>query len=422
MIEKTFKGKILKISITFLFFALLIASLVLRNFLNVETYYCPVFFIVLVFFISQYFGFEYKILVWFSLILMLLCVLFVFINESSLAEFSGIYTYIFLILGATGFLLDYVRERIKKNNHHFKVYRLVFLFFIILVIIYPFIFYREYIPYLSGIIKNVNYYFKKEDIELNGTKLSENIIINIEYPEKDSVLSGVAKISGWAIEANSKEGSGIDKIDIFIDGKPGIGKYLDLGEVSILEEDSPTYKLVSRFYKECYGNNPDEDTLNYWVTGIESGKASIDDMVREFILNEEFESKNLSNEEYINLLYKVLLNREADKKGFEYWLNKLNEGIDKDEILYDFLDSFEYKGLCRNYYGKISKYLEYACTGVNLRSEDISERYGEQFKMSSFNFLFNSTEFKNGKHILYFYAHSPVFGWDYIMIEINIEN
>ncbi len=420
-IRKNFIGRKLKISAIFLFFALLVASIVLKNFLNVEAYYYPAFFVILIFFLYLCFEFGYKIFIWFSLILMLLVFLFILIDENPLSELSGIYAYIFLGLGVAGLLLDYVREKVKKNSLHFKNYKLILLFILILVVISPFILYRSYLPHLPGIIKNISYYYKRDSIKLDGIELSENIIINVEYPEKDVIHKGIARISGWAVGGNSSDGPGIDEIEVFIDGKPGIGKRINLDSITI-EEGPPARELVEKFYSGCYGSSPDEETLDYWVAEIESGNASFDDMFKDFILDEEFKNKNLSDEEYVNLLYGLLLNREADKNGLNYWLNELNEEKDRDIILYDFLNSFEYRGLCRRYYNDISEYLVYANTGINLKKEDIGDEYGEQFEMSGFNFLFDSREFKNGKHTLYIYAHSPEFGWDYEMVEINIEN
>ncbi|MFA5014521.1 MAG: DUF4214 domain-containing protein [Actinomycetota bacterium] len=347
---------------------------------------------------------------------------FILIKEHSLAEFFEIYPYVFLVLGAISFGFDYVREKIKDNSRNIKIYRLVFLFFIILVIASPFVLYRKYMPDLINIVKNVNYYFKKNDIKLDGQRLSENIIISIEYPEKDNILSGIKRISGWAIESNSADDSGIDRVDIFIDGKPGIGQYLDPLYVKIIKEDSPAYKLVSRLYKECYGYIYEKNIVNSWVTKLESGKVSVDDIIKELILNEKFENRNLSDNEYINVLYKVLLNRQADNIGFRHWLDELKEGTSRENILYEFLDSPEYKTLRGTYNREISEYLEFVNTGINLPKNNVAGNYGEQFKMSGFNFLFDCTGFKNGKHTFYIFAHSSIFGWDYIMIDVNIKN
>jgi hypothetical protein len=54
--------------------------------------------------------------------------------------------------------------------------------------------------------------------------------------------------------------------------------------------------------------------------------------------------------------------------------------------------------------------------------KDVGEKYGKQFYLSGFNFQFDSTGYKNGNHTIYIFAHSPIFGWDYKTLIINIEN
>jgi len=422
MVERTFTDSKLKMPVIFLAFALLVASLILRDFLDVEKYYYPVFFTVLIFILAGYFEFGYKIHMWFSLFLMLAVIILILINEDSYAQTFGIYAYIFLGLGAAGFILDWIGGKARNNKIHFKSYKLVLLFVLILVVASPFILCRNYLPHVPGIFKNIGYYFKRDSVRLDGEDLPENIIINIRYYEKDVMHTGIARISGWAIEGNSVDDPGIDKIDIFIDGKPGIGKHLDLDYITIKKEDSPAYELVNNFYYRCYGSYPARGTLNYWVAELESGNLSIDDMAKHFILDEDFKNKNLSDKEYVNLLYRVLLNREADKNGQQYWQNRLNEEDNRDIIFYSFLDSVEYKGLSREFDIKLSGYLDIANTGINLKNENVAKNYGEQFEMSGFNFLFYTGEFKDGIHILYIYAHSPEFGWDYAAEEINVKN
>jgi hypothetical protein len=422
MVERTFKDSKLKMPVIFLAFALLVASLILRDFLDVEKYYYPVFFTVLIFILAGYFEFGYKIHMWFSLFLMLAVIILILINEDSYAQTFGIYAYIFLGLGAAGFILDFIRGKAGKSSIRFKSYKLFLLFVLIMLAASPFILYRNYLPHVPGIIKNIGYYFKRDSVRLYGEDLPENIIINIRYPEKDDVHSGLVRVSGWAIEANSQEDSGVDRIEVFVDGKPGMGKHLDLDYVNLKEEDSPAYELVNRFYNDIYGSYPDRDTIEYRVSELESGNASIDDMAKEFILNEDFKNRGLSDEEYISLLYRALLNRKADENGRRYWLNRLNEEDNRDIIFYSFLDSVEYKGLSREFNIELSEYLDIANTGINLKNENVAKNYGKQFEMSGFNFLFDTGEFKDGIHILYIYAHSPEFGWDYAAAEINVKN
>jgi hypothetical protein len=414
------KEKKLGLSIHISLFILLVVSLVFRN-IKPDLYPVSVFLMSLIFIFSQYFDFEYRYFISFALILLVACPFLLIAKYETLAEYFANYVYGFLVIGVVGYFLDNLRVRLKKKGY-FKIYRLIFLSFLILVLISPFVIYRNYISKLPDIIKHANYYIKKESVKLNHSLVVENIIITVENPKEDIEISGIVKISGWAIEGNSQDNSGIDRIEIFIDGKPGMGKHLDLGNAEITEEDSPAYELVKRFYSQCYDQEPEDNKVNYWSIKLESGEVSIDDIAKKFILSEEFKNRNLKNEEYVNILYEILLNREPDNIGLMAWLDRLGKGMTRNVVLYEFLRSVEYKGLCRNYYDKISEYVEYMNVGINLPREDIGNSYGEQFKMSGFIFNFDSTEFENGEHTIYVYAYSPYFGWDYVSFDIYIDN
>ena len=54
--------------------------------------------------------------------------------------------------------------------------------------------------------------------------------------------------------------------------------------------------------------------------------------------------------------------------------------------------------------------------------KDVGEKYGKQFYLSGFDVYLDSTKVENGKHTIYIYAHSPVFGWDYKALDIDIKN
>lgn len=56
-------------------------------------------------------------------------------------------------------------------------------------------------------------------------------------------------------------------------------------------------------------------------------------------------TKNLKNKEYIYLLYSQLLRREPDKEGFLNWLEQLDAGMEREEVLKNFLESLEYQNL-----------------------------------------------------------------------------
>ncbi|MBA7655467.1 hypothetical protein ES703_63371 [subsurface metagenome] len=61
-------------------------------------------------------------------------------------------------------------------------------------------------------------------------------------------------------------------------------------------------------------------------------------------------------------------------------------------------------------------------TEPNVERIELGEMYGEQFNNCGFRLLIDSQEFENGIHIIYVYAHSSYFGWDFVDFNIYVNN
>ena len=68
-----------------------------------------------------------------------------------------------------------------------------------------------------------------------------------------------------------------------------------------------------------------------------------------FLHSDEFLNANVSNEKYLKILYKTILDRDPDDAGYQDWLGKLNAGYSRDYILRGFIYASEFAGLCEAY-------------------------------------------------------------------------
>ena len=114
-------------------------------------------------------------------------------------------------------------------------------------------------------------------------------------------------------------------------------------------EQTKATEFVDRLYRIVLGRAPDSTGLNGWVSSIESGAITASQTVRGFIYSQEFLSKNLNNTDYVTVLYKAILGRNPDKIGLNDWVNRLNNGTSRDEVLNGFLNSVEFDNLCKSY-------------------------------------------------------------------------
>ncbi len=129
-------------------------------------------------------------------------------------------------------------------------------------------------------------------------------------------------------------------------------------EVNNTEEFSVTledYRLVldrqfvERLYETILGRKSDADGLKDWSTKLFEGKASGASTVVNIIYSPEFQSKKISNEDYVEILYKALFDRAGDAGGKANWVADLEMGMSRGYVLKGFIESTEFKQLCDKY-------------------------------------------------------------------------
>jgi len=109
-------------------------------------------------------------------------------------------------------------------------------------------------------------------------------------------------------------------------------------------------KFIERFYEVILDRDPDPSGLEYWKKGLLSNELTGSDIAREFILSNEFKSKNYDNNEYLEKLYKTFFNREPDEAGMKFWLSKLEKKeLNRDQVLNEFVHSKEFEQICNEY-------------------------------------------------------------------------
>lgn len=123
------------------------------------------------------------------------------------------------------------------------------------------------------------------------------------------------------------------------------------GNVSNLKEadkDDNVARFVTRMYRNVLKREPDETGLHYWAGCIHNGMtASV--MVRQFVGSKEFLGANISNQEYIERLYETVLGRQSDAEGMAYWIDYMNAGHGREELLDTFIGSKEFYAICADY-------------------------------------------------------------------------
>ena len=111
--------------------------------------------------------------------------------------------------------------------------------------------------------------------------------------------------------------------------------------------------FVVRCYTKALGRKYDINGLNFWTGKIIASYNPKEEALRTasdgFFHSKEFLDKNLSDEEFVKLLYRTFLGREYDNNGLKYWLNKLAGGNSRDEVMYGFAYSKEFTDIMKKY-------------------------------------------------------------------------
>lgn len=118
---------------------------------------------------------------------------------------------------------------------------------------------------------------------------------------------------------------------------------------SVSQEPSVTYTpaegFVVRSYGTLLGRAADEEGMRYWVSLLNNGTGGTE-IIKGFIGSQEFIGRNLSDEYFVDVLYRVFFNRTPDDAGREYWLSELASGVSRDEVLEGFIGSEEWVATC----------------------------------------------------------------------------
>ncbi len=116
------------------------------------------------------------------------------------------------------------------------------------------------------------------------------------------------------------------------------------------ETDATVNGFVTRMYQQCLSRNPDQAGLDGWVGQLEGGYMDGSDIAEQFVFSQEMLSKNLSDTEFVKILYRSMMGREADAAGLDGWVGQLQGGyMTRSEVTKAFVESKEFTGICNNY-------------------------------------------------------------------------
>ena len=120
-----------------------------------------------------------------------------------------------------------------------------------------------------------------------------------------------------------------------------------------VEKPDPIKDFVKRLYTKALNRNADPSGLNYWTDALKSGNTTAAEATKGFFISKEMTNLKLSDSEFVERCYQVMMDRKSDNGGKNYWLDRLSNGVGREYVLKGFIDSKEFTAICNKY--KVTK-------------------------------------------------------------------
>ena len=173
----------------------------------------------------------------------------------------------------------------------------------------------------------------------------------------DDKIAAVGKVT---VDSKSKIDAARNAYNKLTDSqKKLVSKYnvLTAAEATYKDLTTGVKGFVNRLYKNILGRNADEAGLNAWVKVLNEGKEGGSETVANFVFSKEYESRKVSDEEFVTTMYKTILGRNPDKAGLDAWVSKLTTGMTRRYVVAGFTNSDEFAKLCKSYGIKVGSFV-----------------------------------------------------------------
>jgi len=163
---------------------------------------------------------------------------------------------------------------------------------------------------------------------------SDGIGNNADLDDDNDGLPDVWEIANGTNTLIADENADIDN-----DGITNLEEYL------ANVEDQTAF--IERFYLNTLNRTADQVGLDYWLNEIQIKSGTL--LVLGFLKSPEFINLQLSDPDFINILYGTLFDRLADQVGYDYWMAELEAGSLREMVIYGFVRSQEFQNLATSF-------------------------------------------------------------------------
>ena len=165
---------------------------------------------------------------------------------------------------------------------------------------------------------------------------------------REAIFNGFAlsqEFKGLCDKYGINQGTGID---IPANGTVPEGECAICGKKEGVNVDG-IMGFVQRLYKVCLNRDADAVGLNDWTNKLRNHTATGRSVAYGFIFSQEFIRKNYNNSDYVEYLYNAFMGRGSDPSGKTDWLNRMDKGWTREQVFDGFVGSQEFTGICNSY-------------------------------------------------------------------------
>ena len=166
---------------------------------------------------------------------------------------------------------------------------------------------------------------------------------------------GDSEVKGWSDSINARTYTRAQVFDLFCGSQEFNGLCAAYG-ITAGRIDPSAYDMgeihafVSRLYQTCLGRKPDASGMENWVSNLQAQAVTGSGAAAGFFSSKEFMNRNVSNTDFVILLYNVLLNRQPSTQEASGWAADISAGAKSRVQVFDgFCGSQEFQGLCASY-------------------------------------------------------------------------
>lgn len=194
------------------------------------------------------------------------------------------------------------------------------------------------------------YYKGQATHKINGRNLTfDDYIAAIKAVCERNRVTIVDFNTAFGMTAENYEAYYIDHVHPDNALQMGAGEYLFHFMQTYGDGRDKIAEFVERLYECCLDRAGDADGLEYWQSMLMHRLRTGAGVSYGFVFSEEVNNRNLNDEEFVELLYEVMMGRTFDAAGKADWLYKLENGVGREGVLKGFADSREFAALCDSY-------------------------------------------------------------------------